>query len=58
MFLLGLLLCNIGVRAQSDTEAQVIPVNFPQSSGYFTSLSDNGLWATSVSVDESNATRL
>lgn len=56
MFLLGLLLCNIGVRAQSDTEAQVIPVNFPQSSGYFTSLSDNGLWATSVSVDESNAT--
>lgn len=56
MFLLGLLLCNIGVRAQADTEAQVIPVNFPQSSAYFTSMSDNGLWATSVAVDESNAT--
>lgn len=56
MFLLGLLLCNIGVRAQSDTEAKVIPIKFPQASGYFTSLSDNGLWATSVSVDESNAT--
>ena len=56
MFLLGLLLCNIGVRAQSDTEAKVIPIKFPQASAYFTSLSDNGLWATSVSVDESNAT--
>lgn len=46
------------MKAQTKTGAQLIPVNFPQSSAYFTSLSDNGLWATAVAVDESNATLL
>ena len=57
MFLLGLLCCSLGVKAQtSSAEAQVIPVNFPMSTGYFTALSDNGLWATAVATDEENTT--
>ena len=56
MFLLGLLCSSLGVKAQTAPEAQVIPVNFEQSMGYFTALSDNGLWATAVAVDEANTT--
>ena len=41
MFLLGLLCSSLGVKAQTAPEAQVIPVNFEQSMGYFTALSDN-----------------
>lgn len=40
--LLGLLSCS-GMKAQTASDVQVIPVNFEQSTAYFTSLSDNGL---------------
>ena len=51
--LLGLLSCS-GMKAQTASDVQVIPVNFEQSTAYFTSLSDNGLWAVAVATDEEN----
>ena len=55
MFLLGLL-CSFNVKAQVISGAQVISVTFPQSVNYFTSLSDNGLWATVGGTDPENTT--
>lgn len=51
--LLGLLSCS-GMKAQTASDVQVIPVNFEQSTAYFTSLSDNGLWAVAVATDGEN----
>lgn len=56
MFLLGLLCCSLGMKAQAVSGAQVIPVNFSQSTVAFTSLSDNGLWATAIGWNEDSAT--
>ena len=54
--LLGLLSCS-GMKAQTASDVQVIPVNFEQSTAYFTSLSDNGLWAVAVATDGENTGR-
>lgn len=53
--LLGLLSCS-GMKAQTASDVQVIPVNFEQSTAYFSSLSDNGLWAVAMAYDEENNT--
>lgn len=55
MFLLGLL-CSFNVKAQVISGADVISVTFPYQTNYFTSLSDNGLWATVGGTDTENTT--
>ena len=55
MFLLGLF-GSLGVKAQTATGAEVIPIHFPQTSCYITALSDNGQWAVASGTDEENTT--
>lgn len=52
LLVLGLL----GVIPSSAQEAQITTVNFPKPVG-FTSLSDNGLWATAEGVNEDGQSR-
>lgn len=52
LLVLGLL----GVIPSSAQEAQLTTVNFPKPAG-FTSLSDNGLWATAEGVNEDDQSR-